>query len=109
MESLGAKPFDEKRTKVKEDDIIVIPANNSNISPPRRDIKPRLRRLEDKELNSCRWLGTMQQSLGAGFYSDVWGPLPFVFGSVPPEKYMVFSVGPSHRPFPVNKKVTGKH
>jgi len=28
-------------------------------------------------------------ALGAGFYSSVWGPLPYGFGRVPPEPYLV--------------------
>jgi len=38
------------------------------------------------------WLTTMNPKLGAGFYSDVFGPLPFVIGSVPTEKFMVFEI-----------------
>jgi hypothetical protein len=29
--------------------------------------------------------------VGAGFYSSVPGPLPFVFGQVPPEEVAVYS------------------
>lgn len=36
----------------------------------------------------CSWITTMNETIGAGFYA-AWGPLPFVFGPVPPEKYRV--------------------
>ena len=29
----------------------------------------------------------MNHVVGAGFYSDVWGPFPFFVGVIPPEKY----------------------
>jgi hypothetical protein len=32
----------------------------------------------------------MNGSAGAGYYSDGWGPLPFVFGPAPAEDYLVF-------------------
>ena len=34
----------------------------------------------------------MNLQLGAGFYSDKWGPLPFIIGPVGPEKYRDFIV-----------------
>ena len=30
--------------------------------------------------------------LGAGFYADVWGPLPFAIGPAPEGTYVVFGV-----------------
>jgi hypothetical protein len=35
------------------------------------------------------WISTMSQALGAGFYSDQRGPLPFAIGRVPVEKYYI--------------------
>jgi hypothetical protein len=32
---------------------------------------------------------TTSRELGAGFYTDFLGPLPYVFGSVPDEQYQV--------------------
>jgi hypothetical protein len=34
----------------------------------------------------------MSPRLGAGFYSDLYGPLPFAFGPAPPEVYRVYRV-----------------
>jgi hypothetical protein len=36
---------------------------------------------------------TMHPAVGAGFYSGTWGPLPFVIGRVPREKYEIFFIG----------------
>jgi hypothetical protein len=42
------------------------------------------------EPKSSGWLAIM--SCGAGFYSDGWGPLPFIFCRVPPGQYLVYRV-----------------
>jgi hypothetical protein len=34
----------------------------------------------------------MHPSVGAGFYANSAGPLPFAFGNVPPEEYYVLSI-----------------
>ncbi len=31
----------------------------------------------------------MSKAVGAGFYMDILGPLPFAFGPVPTEKYYI--------------------
>jgi hypothetical protein len=31
--------------------------------------------------------------MGTGFYSSVFGPLPFAFGSVLPERYFLIRIG----------------
>ena len=40
-------------------------------------------------------LTTFNQPVGAGFYSSIWGPLPFAFGRVPPESVSVYVLQPS--------------
>jgi hypothetical protein len=35
------------------------------------------------------FVATMSQAVGAGFYMDRLGPLPFAFGAVPAEKYYI--------------------
>jgi hypothetical protein len=37
------------------------------------------------EIDPQRIAATSQIDIGAGFYSDVVGPLPYTFGSIPPE------------------------
>ena len=72
-------------------DILVVPVNNTNIRPfPREIASP----LPDINTNTCKWLTTMHPAVGAGFYTDAWGPLPFAFGDVPPERYMIYRVNP---------------
>jgi hypothetical protein len=43
-------------------------------------------------------LTTMSWRMGAGFYSSFFGPLPFAFGAVGPERYFLFRIGASLRP-----------
>ena len=71
---------------------MVVPANNVNTFPLPSVSMALLRVIE---LPSSRWLTTLHPSLGAGFYSEFVGPLPFAFGIVPPERYYVVLIGRS--------------
>ncbi len=89
MESLGHRPFDYRGSDVSRGDIVIVPTNNTNTSRPAE----RAVRLDHTvELESSRWLATMNPSVGAGFYAEIWGPLPFAVGAVAPESYHAFVV-----------------
>ena len=85
MESFGAQPIDLSRTELTPLDVVVRPENNTNVVPlpPRSSTK--VLTIEMKA-----WVTTMRAENGAGFYSSVWGPMPFAFGPVPPERYDSF-------------------
>ena len=87
MESSGAKALDYKKSTLNKDDIVIIPSNNSNL---RLLPKDKFQQIEVLSLMPCRWLATLHKSLGAGFYWDAKGPLPFVFGVTAPEQYFVY-------------------
>jgi hypothetical protein len=89
METYGGRALDFKGSRPLIGDIIVFPVNNSNVMPLLKD-KVFLGKVF--EFTPCRWLSTMNAPLGAGFYANIWGPLPFVLGRVPVEKYYVFFV-----------------
>lgn len=91
MESLGEKPLDFDRSPLAPGDRVVIPANNSFLRPLPQD-SVQLERVYS--FPAGNWLATMSGPLGAGFYADAWGPLPFAFGSVPLEEYYVLMVTP---------------
>jgi hypothetical protein len=38
-------------------------------------------------LSTVPFVTIMNRKIGAGFYSDVWGPLPFALGPAPAEEY----------------------
>ena len=47
--------------------------------------------LEVIELRASSWVTTMHCALKAGFYSNVFGPVPFVFGPIPLERYDIIT------------------
>lgn len=90
MQARGAKPIDVRNKDFRVGDTVVAPVNASN----RLLARPRIAsRDESFALPVCRWLTTMRAECGAGFYADLWGPLPFVFGPVPAERYDVTVLG----------------
>jgi len=73
----GLKPIDVNGSTLRPDDLILIPSNNSQVyalpaAAPRQ--------IDAIELPVLPWISTMNERTGAGFYSDVWGPMPFAFG-----------------------------
>jgi len=86
MDALGAKRF-QPGAAYAAGDIVVAPANSPRIIPPDPGL---FKRLEDIEMPSFPGLATMRRPSGAGFYADVLGPLPFAFGLIPPERYLVW-------------------
>jgi hypothetical protein len=91
MEAAGARAQDFKRSELRRGDLVVIPVNNTNLRPP----PERSARLVGKKtLMPFPYVATMDQVLGAGFYSDLWGPLPFAVGRSSPEIFLLFVVDP---------------
>jgi hypothetical protein len=70
-----------------------VPLNNTNLDPP---AAPR----DAFYVNGPQFLTDMNLYAGAGFYSSSDGPLPFIFGHVPPENVAVFVLnsGAADRP-----------
>jgi hypothetical protein len=88
MEQWRAKPVDQNERGIVSGDLIIIPVNNTNIS---RILPPITGRAE--QVNFPQFLlATMSLETGAGFYSNRFGPLPWVFTRIPPEPYLVVRV-----------------
>jgi 4-amino-4-deoxy-L-arabinose transferase-like glycosyltransferase len=86
MQALGAHPFDPRQYQLHLDDVVVIPENNTN----QLDIRPDLVHSSTILTKAVEGhIATMSQPMGAGFYSSLWGPMPFVVGPVPPERFQV--------------------
>jgi hypothetical protein len=86
MQTLGAHPWDLLHFQVHANDVVVIPENNTN----QFDLRPSLiasQIIAQERLASH--IDTMSPPMGAGFYTSLWGPLPFAIGSVPPERYEI--------------------
>jgi len=84
MQRLGIHPIDFASYQAGKGKVAVLPENNSNYDavPPEH--------IESQSLLSfCASLGVtiMQETVGAGFYADTFGPLPYAFGPSPPEHY----------------------
>jgi hypothetical protein len=88
MEQMGATALDQMHFSLKPNQVIVIPLNNSYLFRPPGDLALWFQ----YEGESPHWLTTMNQHVGAGYYSDGWGPLPFVFGRVPMAQFLVCRV-----------------
>jgi len=89
MQQFGGTPVDFKSSPLKPGDLVAVPSNNTNLLPPDPDKSV----LADTfTASGLGWLATMDTTSGAGFYSSVWGPLPFAFGRVPPEEVRVYQL-----------------
>ncbi|HEX6852309.1 MAG TPA: glycosyltransferase family 39 protein [Candidatus Polarisedimenticolaceae bacterium] len=87
MQELGARPLDRDEPRYHADEAVVVPVGNSYLFPV-----PAERRVSRvvHAFRTLPGLTTMSARLGAGFYSDGWGPLPFAFGRIPAEEYVVY-------------------
>jgi len=89
LQEFGWSPVDFKSSPLASGDIVAVPSNNTNLLPP----SPQKSKLLDTfTANRFAVAATMDQSIGAGFYSSVWGPLPFAFGRPAPEQVMVYEL-----------------
>jgi len=50
---------------------------------------------QDFELEPGGWASTIDSKQGAGFYSSYWGPLPYVIGRTPAERYTLLQFSDS--------------
>jgi hypothetical protein len=88
LEQWRAKPVDQNERGIVSGDLVIIPVNNTNIS---RTLPTTTGRPE--QVNFPQFLlATISPKTGAGFYSSIWGPLPWAFAPIPPERYLVFRV-----------------
>lgn len=89
MDQLGAKPLDRASPRLAPNEMIVVPVNNSFLFQlPAARVEP----WAEYRFPAASVMALMSVPAGAGYYSDGWGPAPFVFGPAPPEEYVVFRV-----------------
>ena len=87
MRAKGGREVDLSHPACHPGDVMVIPYNNTDVFFYSPEFVAPLRELE---FPTCRGISTLQPKTGAGFYSDLWGPMPFVFGPAPAEKYGIW-------------------
>lgn len=94
MEREGGRSIDVQKSRLRPSDLIVSPENNTNLASLPEDFA---RVLTIVEVPASGWVTAMQPEKGAGFWAAVWGPIPFVLGEVPPERYEILEVAPRRR------------
>jgi len=87
MEMHGGKALDRKNSLIARGDRVVNPSNNTNVIPLSEDL---FELIHVDRITPCSWLSTSNRLTGAGFYSSLYGPLPFVIDRVPSQEYSVF-------------------
>jgi hypothetical protein len=87
MEQLGATAIDKHHVHFAPDTAIIVPLGNSLIILPPKD---RATLWDEFDISSSLWIALMSMDHGAGFYSDGWGPAPFVFCRPPVERYQIY-------------------
>jgi hypothetical protein len=89
LEARGGRALDPLANEIRGGDLFAQPLNNAyplDVVPAAPNALPVVATFESP---TCRFLATMDRSVAAGFYSDAWGPLPYGFGRVPPDRYLV--------------------
>jgi len=83
MQESGFAPLDYSGTRLIPGDVVVVPSNNCFLLDIPAPAEAVLR------LRPNRWVTTMGAARGAGFYTSVFGVLPYAFGRVAGESYAV--------------------
>jgi 4-amino-4-deoxy-L-arabinose transferase-like glycosyltransferase len=89
MEQHGFTSVDASGSVLMPGDRIAVPLNNSNVH---RLPESSYRTVERVSFPTAPLVTIMNRTTGAGFYSDVWGPLPLALGPAPAEEYRLDEV-----------------
>jgi len=87
MDSLGGEAIDFSKTQTTMFDIVAIPRNNSNQAQIKSAVA-----VGKVSRTIKTYTTTMQPGIAAGFYTSVWGPMPYVFAPVPDEEYGLYQL-----------------
>jgi hypothetical protein len=85
MLQMGAQPLIKGAADAKFGDLAVIPKYNTSVFTFAG--KTTGEQVVDFDVHS--WVAAMNPDAGAGFYFSGWGPLPFVFGPLPAQRYFM--------------------
>lgn len=95
MEALGARALDYRASQIAAGDYLITPEQNTGVVAPPTEVYEFVGNIET-EPSAC--FTTLQLATGAGFYANVWGPLPFAFGAGQPQRFWVARM--RQRPWP---------
>jgi len=88
MQEHGFHPLDQERSRLPAGSLVARQLNNSGVFPlPWAQV----RRVEHFD-ESPGFAAVMDRQAGAGFYTSLWGPLPFAFGGARADRFAVFEV-----------------
>jgi hypothetical protein len=89
MQAEGMKQFDVYQTRLEPGSLLVNADYNTLVLPPETNA---VAASEFIYATGPQFLTTMNPPAGAGFYSSIFGPLPFAFGRVAPERVVVYFI-----------------
>ncbi|HEY3762982.1 MAG TPA: glycosyltransferase family 39 protein [Verrucomicrobiae bacterium] len=89
MKAGGMKEFDLQNTQLQPGNILANADYNTLVLPPETNA---VAKMEFMYATGPQFLTTMNPPSGAGFYSSIFGPLPFAFGHVSPERVAVYFI-----------------
>jgi 4-amino-4-deoxy-L-arabinose transferase-like glycosyltransferase len=89
MELRQAQAVNLSDPKLNPGDWVVLPLHNTDIVPVGSDF---IDSRQTYEFPVRTWSTTMNWERGAGFYSFLFGPMPFALGPVPPEPYSLYHI-----------------
>jgi len=91
MEKLGGQPLDVERSLLQPGDIVVVPKiGDYTTLPP--DSVGWIERYTGVPSSWMNVMGGAGSSGAAGFYSAIFGPVPFAIGTLPRQDYLVVEV-----------------
>jgi hypothetical protein len=89
MEESGASPVDSKASGIYRGSLVAVPLNNTGLN----SLPDRLNKsVIDRYYFPAAFMATMPHGYGAGYYTSVWGALPFMLSPRFGETYIVFQV-----------------
>ena len=94
MEERGVPKVDAMGSLLRAGDRVVVPLNNTNQWIPPVGVAELV---EELRRPTGGLVASQSRAHGAGFYSDRYGPLPFVIGVEPVEVYQVYVLGATLR------------
>jgi hypothetical protein len=89
MQGHGATETDWEKPVFASRQKMVLALNSTVLFPLKQD---NLRLAERFIATPWKGLATMNRAMGAGYYWDQFGPLPYAVGRAPPDEYLVFEL-----------------
>jgi hypothetical protein len=95
MEQQGLRPLDFEKVTLRRGDVVITPDNAAETTGLPAEFV-----LSSQELDIplSQPVITERWRMAAGFYGSYFGPVPFTFGAVAPEKYSLQEIGSSMSP-----------